>query len=166
MKNYERQAVDLNEYIHRTKKGLCFICELIAGNPDFRHHIVYEDDQAIAFLDKYTTLAGHVLLAPKQHIEHVISDFPIDEYLNYQRLLYRLGEAIQNALPTERLYIFSLGSQQGNSHVHWHLAPLPPGIPYENQQFEALMMENGVLDISDKEMISIASKIRYNLNNI
>jgi len=30
-----------------------------------------------------------------------------------------------------RVYILSLGSQQGNKHVHWHSAPLPFGVPVE-----------------------------------
>ena len=42
-------------------------------------------------------------------------------------------------VPTERLYLLALGSRQGNAHVHWHVAPLPPGVPYEKQQYAALM---------------------------
>ncbi len=53
--------------------------------------------------------------------------------------------AVAGALPTGRMYSLSLGSQQGNSHVHWHVAPLPPGVPYEQQQFYALMSEHRIL---------------------
>jgi hypothetical protein len=28
-------------------------------------------------------------------------------------------------VPTERMYCLSLGSQECNAHVHWHIAPLP-----------------------------------------
>ena len=28
---------------------------------------------------------------------------------------------------------------RANAHVHWHVAPLPPGVPYEQQQFRAVM---------------------------
>jgi hypothetical protein len=52
-------------------------------------------------------------------------------------------------LPTERLYVLSLGSQQANRHVHWHLAPLPPGVPYEQQQTALFAPELGTLDIPD-----------------
>ena len=48
----------------------------------------------------------------------------------------------------------SLGSHQGNAHVHWHVAPLPPGVPYEEQQFAALMHEvNGYLDIPEADFV-------------
>ena len=71
-----------------------------------------------------------------------------------------MAEALRQELPTERVYILSLGSQQGNSHVHWHVAPLPPGVPYEEQQLAALMLEKrGYLKITDAEMSEIAKRL-------
>jgi len=57
----------------------------------------------------------------------------------------------------------SLGSQQGNSHLHWHVAPLPPGVPYEQQQFHALMTEHGVLDVTAESQTALAAAIRARL---
>jgi diadenosine tetraphosphate (Ap4A) HIT family hydrolase len=65
------------------------------------------------------------------HREQVTGEFGIEEYLALQHLVYRVGEAVRQELPTERLYIMSLGSQSGNRHVHWHVAPLPPGVAYQ-----------------------------------
>jgi hypothetical protein len=67
------------------------------------------------------------------------------------------------AVPTERLYVLSLGSQQGNSHVHWHLAPLPPGVPYEHQQYYAVMAEHGILDVLPDQQEQLAARIRASL---
>jgi diadenosine tetraphosphate (Ap4A) HIT family hydrolase len=106
----------------------CFICELLAGNSEFRHHVFYEDEFTVAFLNKYPKLFGYALVAPKQHRESVTADFAVDEYLALQEVVYRVGEAVRRTVPTERLYILSLGSREGNSHVHWHVAPLPPGV--------------------------------------
>ena len=61
------------------------------------------------------------------------------------------------------MYALSLGSQQGNAHLHWHIAPLPPGVPYRRQQFHALMAENGVLDVDDATQAALAAAIRANL---
>jgi hypothetical protein len=47
----------------------------------------------------------------------------------------------------------------GNSHVHWHLAPLPPGVPFEEQQLAALDTDQG-LDLSDDELAELADRIR------
>ena len=57
----------------------------------------------------------------------------------------------------------SLGSQQGNAHLHWHIAPLPPGVPYHQQQFYALMAENGVLQVDDASQAALAGAIRSHL---
>jgi hypothetical protein len=59
----------------------------------------------------------------------------------------------------ERIYVLSLGSRQGNSHLHFHVAPLPRGVPYEQQQYHALMAEHGVLCIAEEEMAAMAREI-------
>jgi len=89
--------------------------------------------------------------------------FTDEEYLALQRIVYRTAEAVRKSVDTERVYILSLGSQQGNSHVHWHIAPLPYGVPFKEQQLEALRVENGILDVSDEEMESLAQRIREKL---
>jgi hypothetical protein len=58
------------------------------------------------------------------------------------------------------VYILTLGSQQGNSHVHWHIAPLPPGVPYREQQLAALSWERGILRLSEEEKASLAARVR------
>ena len=125
------------EVVRRPPGSPCFICEIVSRT-DSRHHVWYEDDVAIAFLNLYPRLLGYTLVAPKRHLEDVTGDFAISEYLALQRAVYRVGEALRSVLPTERLYILSLGSRQANAHVHRHVAPLPPGVPFEEQQFAAL----------------------------
>ena len=159
----QQQPFDIEAYVQRSQHGPCFICEIVAGNPEYRHHVIYEDDVAIVFLNKYPTLRGYTLVAPKEHREHVTGDFTLDEYLALQQIIYRVAEAVQRAVPTERVYILSLGSQQGNRHVHWHIAPLPPGVPYEEQQLDALKFEQGVLELPYEEMASLAQRIRQEM---
>ncbi len=45
------------------------------------------------------------------------------------------------------MYVFTFGSNQGNSHLHWHVVPLPPGTPYDEQQGTAVGWSAGVLKI-------------------
>jgi diadenosine tetraphosphate (Ap4A) HIT family hydrolase len=140
----------------------CFICELVDRNPEFAHHVVFEDDRSIAFLNRYPPLYGYVLVAPREHREQVTGDFGEGEYLELQRVVFRVGEAIRRVVPTERLYVCSLGSQQGNRHAHWHLAPLPPGVPFDGQQLAALGRDD-VLDLSDAELADLAARLRAEL---
>jgi diadenosine tetraphosphate (Ap4A) HIT family hydrolase len=144
--------------------GRCFICELVAGNPEFEHHVFYEDAGAIAFLNAYPTLYGQSIVAPREHREQVTGDFGREEYLELQAVVHRVAETLRRVVPTERLYVASLGSQQANSHVHWHLAPLPPGVPLERQQLAALDWETeGVLDLSAEELETLARRLRSEL---
>jgi diadenosine tetraphosphate (Ap4A) HIT family hydrolase len=140
------------------------VCELVAGRN--RHHVVYEDELAIGFLNRFPTLRGYTLVAPKAHREEVTGDFTEEEYLALQRVVHRVGEAVRAAVPTERLYVLSLGSKQGNAHVHWHLAPLPPGVPYDEQQLSALdwgPSGDRVIRVPDEEQADLAARIRARL---
>ena len=154
----KRRRIDF-EAVRRAHGGRCFVCELLAGNPEYAHHVVYEDEAAIAFLQRFQTMYGYVLVTPKEHRERVVDDFTEDEYAELQRVVHRVGRAVCRAVPTERLYVLSLGSREGNPHVHWHLAPLPPGVPFEEQQFAALDTELG-LDLSEEELAALAERIR------
>jgi diadenosine tetraphosphate (Ap4A) HIT family hydrolase len=159
-----RKPFNLDAYIHEIQTKPCFLCEIVAKNPEYAHHIVYEDDIAIAFLNKYPVLYGYTLVAPKEHREEVTGDFSLDEYLELQRVIYRVAEAVRLATEAERVYILSLGSQQGNTHVHWHIAPLPPGIPFSDQQLAALDIDKGILDLSDEEMVDLARRINRSIH--
>jgi ATP adenylyltransferase len=151
---------ELKAYIHRCQTGPCFICQIVAGEPEERHRIVYKDDIAIVFLDRYPKLYGYTLVAPREHREQVTGDFTLDEYLALQRIIYQVAQAVQQETSAERVYLLSLGSQQGNSHMHWHIAPLPPGVPYQEQQLETLSVERGILELSDEERAELAQRIR------
>jgi diadenosine tetraphosphate (Ap4A) HIT family hydrolase len=138
---------------------------MAAGNPAYAHEIIYQDDTAIAFLNKYPPLYGYVLVAPREHREQVTGDFTPVEYLALQQVIYRVAEAVRQVVKPERVYILSLGSQQGNKHVHWHIAPLPFGVPFEQQQLEALSIKDGILPLSVEEMAALAAQLREALFN-
>ena len=158
-----RTESEIEDYIQRSQHGPCFVCQIVRGEAAYQHHMIYEDDQAIVFLNKGQPLYGYTLVAPRQHREHVVADFTQEEYLSLQRLIHAVGNAVQRAVSAERLYVLSLGSQQGNRHVHWHIAPLPPGVPYGQQQLWALSRENGILDMSEDEKTSLAHRITQEL---
>jgi hypothetical protein len=44
--------------------------------------------------------------------------------------------------------------------------PLPPDIPYERQQFHAVMAENGVLEVTQEQQAALATRIRCTLNGL
>jgi diadenosine tetraphosphate (Ap4A) HIT family hydrolase len=155
----ERKPFDLDALVQRATSGPCFICGLLAGDPDYRHHIVDEDEEAIIFLSKYPTLRGYCLVCPRAHCEDLAEELSEAAYLSLQARIHRLARALKRVFDAERIYVLSLGSQQANAHVHFHVVPLPRGVPLARQQYHALMAENGVLAIDDEELAQMAAMI-------
>ena len=158
-KRFERYWPDMEAFHHDARTRPCFVCEVVAGTNDRLQHIVYEDDEAIAFLDSYPRAYGYTLVSPKEHREQVTKDFTLEEYLGLQRVVFRTTEAVREEVGAERMYLYTFGSDQGIAHVHWHVVPLPTGVPYEDQQGAWAAWSKGVLDIPQEEMASLAARI-------
>lgn len=158
-KQFERYYPDMDVLHHGFRTQPCFVCRILAGNNERPQHFVYEDDKAIAFLDAFPRAYGYTLVAPKEHREQVTANFTVERYLGLQQLVYRVTEAVREEVGAERMYLFTFGSNQGNSHVHWHVVPLPPGVPYEEQQGAWTSWSRGVLKIPGEEMASLAARI-------
>jgi diadenosine tetraphosphate (Ap4A) HIT family hydrolase len=154
----ERYEMDWASYHQRARTGPCFVCQIIARHPDFPADILYEDDVAIAFLDKYPRVAGYTLVAPRAHRQNVTADFTSTEYLELQRRLHLVAEAVRVETAAERIYVLSLGSHQGNAHVHWHIVPLPHGTPYEKLQLA--LYELDILRENPEERADLAARLR------
>lgn len=136
-------TIDADAYMDRVQAdnaaGRCFICELADEQTTReRETLAYRDEHCVVFFPPWPRLYAYCLLAPRHHATNVVSDFTEGDYLALQLRIHRLGRVLTEVTPTERLYVFSFGSMQGVAHVHWHVAPLPPGIPFREQQFAAV----------------------------
>jgi diadenosine tetraphosphate (Ap4A) HIT family hydrolase len=158
------EEFDLDAYLQEVDKG-CFICRLLQEDPTLpAHHIVWQDSEAIAFLNRFPTVYGYILVAPVAHREQVTGDFTLHQYLALQRVVHAIAEAVRQTLKPERMYVLSLGSQQANAHVHWHIVPCPPGIPLEQQQLALLdVTTRGFLQLTAEEGEDLVSQIRAHL---
>ncbi len=153
-----RRPFDLEAY-QRLVHERCFVCEVVAGNPAYPHDLVFEDDRSIAFLDRFPAHLGHTLVAPKAHLEQVTGDFSSEEYLRLQQVVFDVAQAVRRATSPERVYVCSLGSQQANAHVHWHVVPLPPGVPIERQQEHVFLRAEGYVDLDAVASARLAETI-------
>lgn len=151
-------------YVERVRTGPCFVCRLVRGAPEQPEPVLHRDRLAVTFLSRPAVLPGHTLVAPVRHVEGIVADLAEDEYVALQRRVHQVGRAVSAAVPTERLYVLSLGSQQGNAHVHWHVVPLPPGVPYAEQQLALFDLGRlGVPDLAAAEQAALAAAIRDRL---
>src|SRR3712207_1823103 len=165
-KQFERYYPDMDVLHHGFRTQPCFVCRILAGLNEWPQHFVYEDDKAIAFLDAYPRAYGYTLVAPKEHREQATGDFSIAEYLDLQRLIYCVTEAVCEEVGAERMYLYTFGSNQGGAHVHWRVVPLPPGVPYEQQQGAWASWDMGVLEIPSKEIADLAARIGRRIDRI
>jgi diadenosine tetraphosphate (Ap4A) HIT family hydrolase len=99
-----------------------------------------------------------------EHREQVTGDFSLHQYLALQRVVHAVAEAVRLVLKPERLYVLSLGSRQANAHVHWHVVPCPPGVPFAQQQLALLdARAQGVLQLSHEEGEALVAWLRDRL---
>ena len=159
----DRGTIDSDAYSAKLQAdnaaGRCFICELTEEATAPEHEtVIYRDQHCVVFFPTWQRVYGYCLLAPRHHVTGVVSDFTEEDYLALQRRVHRLGRVLTEVTPTERLYVYSFGSMQGVAHVHWHLAPLPPGVPFDEQQFAAVD-KTEYLQIPDAELRDLARKI-------
>jgi diadenosine tetraphosphate (Ap4A) HIT family hydrolase len=155
---------DMDAYLGEVAQG-CFICRLIQGDPTLApHHFIWRGEEAIAFLNRFPTVYGYTLVAPIAHHEQVTGDFSLHRYLALQRIVHAVAEAVRQALRPERIYILSLGSQQTNAHVHWHIVPCPPGTPCEQQQLSLIDVEKqGILQLSPEDGEALVARLQAHL---
>jgi ATP adenylyltransferase len=129
-----------------------------------KHHVIWQGEEAIAFLNRFPAVYGYTLVAPTEHQEQVSGDFTLHQYLALQRVVHAVAEAVRLALKPERVYLLSLGSQQANAHVHWHVVPCPPGMRLEEQQLALInTLEKGFLQLDKEEGQKLAGRIRSHL---
>ncbi|WP_249643749.1 HIT family protein [Nocardia sputi] len=156
-----RIPLDNDNDTRQVGSSACFICEIVSGDAAREmEQVLAEDDENIAFLTRSPALTGTVLVAPKHHHEHVVRDLCESAYLNLMSLVYRVAQAVETVVPTERMYLLSLGSQQQDPHIHWQIAPLPPGVPYSDQQHHILSPGNSAVPWTYERAVELADQIR------
>ncbi|MEU7038232.1 HIT family protein [Streptomyces sp. NPDC046237] len=86
------------------------MCAFLDGHPDYAHELVYEDADHIAFLDRWPTLPGKVLVAPRQHVEDVVSGLTADACTSMMLVVRKVALAVEAVPAPERVYLLSLGA--------------------------------------------------------
>jgi histidine triad (HIT) family protein len=80
-------------------------------------HKVYEDDKTLAFLDIDPLLPGHVLVVPKNQIDHV-DDLPDDDYVALFATVKKVAKRVKEVMQSERAVIVVMGYDVPHAHVH------------------------------------------------
>ena len=132
----------------------CFICKRKINEED----IIYEDKKFIAFLDLYPPTKGYTLLATKRHVED-ITDLSKEDYLKFQRILFRISKAIKKTFKIKRIAIMQTGGIL--PHLHFHIIPIYGEF---RDKFMDIFLKKSIILFSKNERKIISDKIKRNLS--
>jgi histidine triad (HIT) family protein len=132
----------------------CIFCQI--ANGELPAHIVYRDDDVIAFLDRAPLLHGHVLVMPTQHVE-TLDDLPDGLLAPVFGAVRRTSIAVQKALRAEGSFVATnTRVSQSVRHLHVHVVPRNKG----DGLFSTRLIWQRKKYETDAEMAEIATKIR------
>src|SRR4051794_10020961 len=99
----------------------CLFCSIVSGETDAA--IVYQDDNALVFLDHRPLFLGHCLVIPRAHYE-TLADLPEELIESFFTSIQRLSKAVQSAMESEGTFVaINNRVSQSVPHLHVHLVP-------------------------------------------
>lgn len=99
----------------------CIFCKIIAKH--IRSNVVFEDEEAVAFLDNDPLFPGHVLLSPREHYE-TLPDLPDTLAGPMMLKTQMLARAVKAAMGAEGTFIAMNNTiSQTVPHLHIHIVP-------------------------------------------
>ena len=97
----ERVPKDMAAYVRRSREGPCFVCATLDGHPDYRHQMVYDDGDHVAFLAMDPTLLGYTIVSPRRHVEDVVRGLTPSQYLALQSAVHTVARAVAEVTAAE-----------------------------------------------------------------
>jgi len=131
----------------------CIFCKII--EKQIPAEIIYEDEQAVAFLDTRPLNPGHLLVVPRKHYRWV---WDIENIGEYYKVVAKIARAMKQALETD--YIVSLVFGEEVPHAHTWLIPR-----YENDGHGGAIDLKNIKKITEEETKIVAEKIRKNIHH-
>ncbi len=101
----------------------CIFCKIVKGEiPCIQ---IYEDENALAFMDIAPLNQGHVLIIPKSHYETILDIEPgVFGWLG--NVVTRVCKAVQKTLKPDGINVMQLNGKAANQvvpHLHIHVVP-------------------------------------------
>jgi histidine triad (HIT) family protein len=93
----------------------CIFCQIIQTT--IPAEIVWEDQNTLAFLDRFPKAAGHILIVPKKHYRYVF-DLSEEEYLKLMKIVNLLAGKLKLATGAERITLKIMGKLVPHAHIH------------------------------------------------
>ena len=103
----------------------CIFCGIVRG--DVEASVVWEGEEAIAFLDHRPLFPGHVLLVPREHRETLV-DLPPGQVGPFFTQAQRIAAVVER-LPGAQGTFVAINNRVSQSvpHLHLHVVPRRKG---------------------------------------
>ena len=132
----------------------CLFCQIAHG--ELPAHVVYRDDDVIAFLDRAPLLLGHVLVMPLQHVE-TFDDLPDELLVPVFGQVRQTSIAVQKAMKAEGSFVATnTRVSQSVPHLHIHVVPRNKG----DGLFSTRLIWQRKKYETDAQAAEVAAKIR------
>jgi histidine triad (HIT) family protein len=103
----------------------CIFCDIVSGK--LAAHVVLENNDAVAFLDKSPLQLGHVLLIPKRHIV-TFAELPPEQTGDFFKVGQMLSLAAEKAMSADGTFVAMNNKvSQSVPHLHLHIVPRKKG---------------------------------------
>lgn len=79
--------------------------------------VVYENSDAVVFMDKHPINVGHVLVIPKSHIESFY-ELEEDQFTKLMLLVRRVAAVINSAFQPRKVGMLAAGFDVAHAHIH------------------------------------------------
>ena len=100
-------------------------CDIAAGRVPAQ--VVLEDAEVVAFLDARPLFKGHVLVAPRQHVQ-TLPDLPAAAVGPYFLRVQRVSAVMPGALGSQGTFVAANNVvSQSVPHLHFHVVPRTKG---------------------------------------
>jgi len=138
---------------HLSHEG-CIFCEIARGERPAV--LVYEDEEAVAFLDHRPLLHGHCLVVPRRHVE-TLPELPADLLASFFAVVQRLCRAVEEGLAAQGSFVaINNKISQSVPHLHVHVVPRRKG----DGLFSSKLLWKRAPYASEAQMREVAEKIR------
>jgi histidine triad (HIT) family protein len=99
----------------------CPFCEIVAGR--VAAHRVFDDAEAVGFLDARPVFKGHVLVVPREHVV-TLPDLPAERVGPFFARVQHVAAVMPTALDADGTFVATNNVvSQSVAHLHVHVVP-------------------------------------------